>query len=85
MDKHLPLSPANIKGHMVQERSNLQSTKAKSSKKLHPIDDLYNKTMKLTIDDTAQKMSLSMIMISTHHHLHPILNETKSYTQLLTA
>ena len=39
---------------MVQERSNLQSTKAKSSKNLHPIDDLCNKTMKLTIDDTRQ-------------------------------
>ena len=54
VDKHLPLSPATIKGHMIQEHSNLQSTKANLSKKLHIIDDLCNKTMKLTIGDIRQ-------------------------------
>ena len=46
VEKHLPPSVATTKGHMVQEKQHLQSTKQTS---LRPIDVLCDKTSKLSL------------------------------------
>ena len=52
VDKHLDASPATIKGHMTQEKSNLQSTKARVIKNKHPIEDLCDRTKNMSINNT---------------------------------
>ena len=47
INKHLPVSIATVKGHLVQERQHLQTSRPKC---LHPIDILTEKTEKMSIN-----------------------------------
>ena len=53
VEKHLPPSIASAKGHIVQEKQHLQSTKTKKS--MYSIDVLCDKTKDLSINAMVQK------------------------------
>jgi hypothetical protein len=53
VEKHLTTSTATVKGHLVQERANLQSTKVPIPANIHPIDSLCEKTSALSLEPTT--------------------------------